>query len=63
VLKAQVLTDQAWITRMLGAHGPCDMASSRGVLDVSLRRAMRGRPAAASDPCQQSIDVDLVRPA
>ena len=63
VLKAQVLTDQAWITRMLGAHGPCDMASSRGVLDVSLRRAMRDCSAAASDPCRQSIDDDLVRPA
>jgi len=63
VLKAQVLTDQAWITRMLGAYGPCDMVTSRGVLDVGLRRAMRDCSAAASDPCRQSIDDDLVRPA
>ncbi len=44
-VKAQVLAGQAWITRLLAAYGPCDMVSSRGVLDITMRRATRGCPA------------------
>ena len=77
-LTAQVLTDQAWITRMLAVYGPCDIAGSRGVLDITMRRSS---PAGSSCDsivecgsnassarrravaCRRSIDDDLVRPS
>ena len=36
-LKAQVLGEQSWIVRLLGAYGSCESASARGVLEVTVR--------------------------
>jgi GNAT superfamily N-acetyltransferase len=36
-LKAQVLGEQSWIARLLGAYGSCESAIARGVLEVSVR--------------------------
>jgi GNAT superfamily N-acetyltransferase len=36
-LTAQVLGEQSWIVRLLGAYGACESAATRGVLDATVR--------------------------
>jgi GNAT superfamily N-acetyltransferase len=38
-LTAQVLAEQSWIVGVLGTCGPCESGTSRGVLDVTVRRS------------------------
>ena len=37
VLTAQILAEQSWIVRLLGAYGSCESTTSHGVLEVTLR--------------------------
>jgi GNAT superfamily N-acetyltransferase len=37
MLTAQVLAEQSWILRLLGAYGSCESTASQGVLDVTVK--------------------------
>ena len=43
VLTAQVLAEQPFILRLLGAYGPCESTTSQGVLDVTVKLSPAGR--------------------
>lgn len=40
LLKAQILAEQSWIIRVLGAYGDCEAVTTHGVLDVTLRLSL-----------------------